>query len=109
MFVSIHMNSGDNSSYHGAQVFYQHNSPDSKKLAEAVQKSIKSFADSSNTREAKDSKNSIFILKDSKIPSVLVECGFLSNKEEEARLQTDSYQNQLAYAIYGGILKYISL
>jgi len=108
MFVSIHMNSGESGAYSGAQVFYQHSSAESRFLAESIQRSIKSVADKSNTREAKDSNNSIFILNDSKIPSVLVECGFISNKEEESKLKTDSYQEKIAFAIYGGILEYIN-
>ena len=77
------MNIGDNSTYRGAQVFYNGDSTESFELAKCIQESIKTFADKSNTREAKNSGNSIYVLNDSKIPAVLVECGFISNPEEE--------------------------
>lgn len=108
LFISIHMNKFEQSKYRGAQVFYPGNCPESKKLAQIIQQSITDFADNSNYREAKDSKNDIFILKDSKIPSVLVECGFLSNPEEEAKLLTQEYQSEIAYAIFGGISRYLA-
>ena len=57
-------------------------------------------------REAK-SISSLFILKNSTIPTTLVEIGFLSNPEEAELLNTEDYQNQVAYAIYEGILSYI--
>lgn len=107
LFISIHMNKFEQSKYKGAQVFYPGNSPESKKLAETIQQSITEFADNTNCREAKDSKNDIFILNDSKIPSVLVECGFLSNPEEEAKLMSQEYQSEIAYAIFGGISRYL--
>ncbi|MBR2405395.1 MAG: N-acetylmuramoyl-L-alanine amidase CwlD, partial [Clostridia bacterium] len=108
LFISIHMNKFEQSKYKGAQVFYPGNSLESKELAQTIQQSITEFADNSNYREAKDSKNDIFILKDSKIPSVLVECGFLSNPEEEAKLLTQEYQSEIAYAIFGGISRYLA-
>lgn len=107
LFISIHMNKFEQSKYKGAQVFYPGNSPESKKLAETIQQSITEFADNTNYREAKDSNNDIFILNDSKIPSVLVECGFLSNPEEEAKLMSQEYQSEIAYAIFGGISRYL--
>ncbi|MBR5506252.1 MAG: N-acetylmuramoyl-L-alanine amidase CwlD [Clostridia bacterium] len=107
LFISIHMNKFEQSKYKGAQVFYPGNSSESKKLAETIQQSITEFADNTNYREAKDSKNDIFILNDSKIPSVLVECGFLSNPEEEAKLMSQEYQSEIAYAIFGGISRYL--
>ncbi len=109
IFISIHMNYFTDPKYTGAQVFYKSACDESKKLAESIQKSIKKSVDKSNTRKAKDSKNSIFILNDSKLPSVLIECGFLSNPDEEKKLIQDSYQNDMAYAILGGILKYIAV
>jgi len=108
LFISIHMNKFEESKYKGAQVFYPGNSLESKELAQTIQQSITEFADNSNYREAKDSKNDIFILNDSKIPSVLVECGFLSNPEEEAKLLTQEYQSEIAYAIFGGISRYLA-
>ncbi len=109
LFISIHMNKFDDSKYKGAQVFYQSKSVESKNLAESVQKFLHNFADESNTREAKNSENSIFVLNDSQIPSILVECGFLSNAEEEAKLKTLSYQKQIAFSIFCGIVNYLNM
>ena len=69
---------------------------------------MRKIADNKNRREAKDSKTSIFVLKDMKMPAVLVECGFLSNDEEKEKLLTDSYTDKIAYSIYCGIFEYIS-
>lgn len=108
MFVSIHMNKFSDKSYSGAQVFYQGKSKESKNLAEIVQKNMRKTVDNSNKREAKDSKNSIFVLNDMKMPSILVECGFLSNEREKQKLLDDSYTDKISYSIYCGILEYIS-
>lgn len=108
MFISIHMNIYSDPKYSGAQVFYKGENAESRMLANSIQNQIKSFVDPANTREAKNSKNEIFILNDSKIPSVLVECGFLSNPGEEKKLLTESYRDEISYAIYSGILKYLS-
>lgn len=108
IFISIHMNIFSDPKVKGAQVFYSGDNANSKTLANLIQESICSVADKSNTRKAKNSKNDIYLLNDSKIPSVLVECGFLSNPEEEKKLLSKSYQDKMAYAIYSGILKYFT-
>ena len=61
--------------------------------------------DGSNHRQAKEN-TSYYILKTTEIPSVIVECGFLSNAEEEKLLNDAGYQEKLAWAIYCGILDY---
>lgn len=106
MFVSIHMNNFFEKKYKGAQVFYNKILDENKILANLIQTEIKNIADKSNTRSPKESKNDIYILKESKIPSVLVECGFISNPEEEKNLLTKAYRDKIAYSIYSGILKY---
>ncbi len=107
IFVSIHMNKFPESKYKGAQVFCAPNSSESKALGEAVQASLIKNADPSNTRKLKDGK-SIYILKDSKIPSILIECGFLSNPEEAELLQNDSYQQKIAWSVFMGITEYLA-
>lgn len=105
IFVSIHMNKFEQQQYHGAQVFYA--GPETAKiLGESLQGELISIADPGNARVAKPADKSIYILKDSKIPAVIVECGFLSNPEEEKKLQTQEYQDKIAWAVYSGILKY---
>ncbi len=105
-FVSIHMNTFSDPQYFGTQVFYAA-SDGSKKLADYIQSEV-CKEDPDNTRVAKDGSKNIFILSETSIPSVVVECGFLSNKKDLQRLKTEEYQNKLAGAIFGGIIKYYS-
>lgn len=104
--VSIHMNKFPQPQYHGAQTFFPKNSPESKKLAECIQKSLRELADPENKREALVKDTEILILKNIKKPTVIVECGFLSNTEEEQKLSTQEYREKLAVAIKEGIKKY---
>ena len=89
----------------GAQVFYHKQSQEGKKLAEEIQKSLKKYVDDENIREVKENTN-YYILKKTELPSALVECGFLSNLEEEKKLNTEEYQQKVAWAIYVGIMNY---
>ncbi|MBQ3615255.1 MAG: N-acetylmuramoyl-L-alanine amidase, partial [Anaerotignum sp.] len=89
----------------GAQVFYHNSSGNGKLLAESVQESLRSRVDGSNHRQAKEN-DSYYILRTTEIPAVIVECGFLSNHEEEKLLNDEGYQEKLAWAIYCGILDY---
>lgn len=106
LFISIHMNKFEDAKYSGAQVFYSENGEDSKKLGELLQASLINNLDNSNTRVAKKNEAGIYILKNAVVAAALVECGFLSNTEEFAKLQNDEYQQQLAEAIYSGIKDY---
>ncbi len=105
-FVSIHMNKFPDSSLTGAQVFYAGKTDESKGLGEKIQSELITIADPKNHRVAKKADKSIFILKDSDVPSVIVECGFLSNAKEEALLNDNTYQEKIAWGIYSGIQKY---
>lgn len=99
LFISIHMNKFEQSQYKGAQVFYSKVNPLSKDLADLTQKTLLAELQDGNKREPKKSGNDIYLLKYTSMPAVLVECGFLSNPEEEALLQTDDYQNRVAKAL----------
>lgn len=105
IFISIHQNAFPKEAAKGAQVFYHKKSEDGKRLAEEIQEALKECVDSENTRQAKENTN-YYILKKTQIPSALVECGFLSNIEEERKLNTQQYQEQIAWAIYVGIMNY---
>jgi len=107
-FISIHLNHFGEPKYYGAQVFYNAYTPESDILANKLQEKLIDIADPSNTRNIKAS-NDIYILKNSKIPSVLVECGFLSNPEEAKKLNSEEYQQKLAWAIYCGIIDYFEM
>lgn len=108
--VSIHLNKFEQTQYFGAQTFFPHNSPESTKLAVSIQKALKEIADPNNTREAlvrgKPNELPIVILRDLKTPTAIVECGFLSNPEEDKKLGSEEYQNKLALAIKEGIVAY---
>lgn len=103
--ISIHQNSYTDKNVKGAQVFYYSQSPKAKVLAEAIQSSIKKVADRKNTRSPK-ANDSYYMLKRTGSPTVIVECGFLSNPDEAERLQTKAYQTKLVEAIYQGICIY---
>ncbi|MDP4118725.1 MAG: N-acetylmuramoyl-L-alanine amidase CwlD [Bacillota bacterium] len=109
IFVSIHMNTFTDAKYKGAQVFYAPEPESSKALAECIQAELKQQVDGSNEREVKDASGNIYVLKDVTVPSVVAECGFLSNSDEEKRLNDDAYQQKLAFAIYCGIIKYFAM
>lgn len=105
LFISIHQNSFPQESVHGAQVFYKKDSESGKALAICIQKRLKEVADMGNTRMPK-ADGSYYVLKNSKIPSVIVECGFLSNDEEHNKLLEEEYREHLAWAIYMGVMDY---
>lgn len=107
MFISIHMNKFSQTKYRGAQVFYTKSSEESRLLGETIQQTIKETLDDGNTRKAKPT-DSIFVLKDNEIPSVLIECGFLSNSDEAKLLRNKDYQRKIAWGIYLGIVEYFS-
>ena len=107
IFLSIHMNKFEETKYSGAQVFYDGNNEESRELAKLVQSYLKKFVDKTNTREAKDVNNSVFIMRNSRTPCVLIECGFLSNKKELEKLKNEKYQKDLSYAIFCAVTEYI--
>lgn len=107
LMVSIHQNSYPEEDVDGAQVFYYSGSENGKLLATMVQESLKSEIDDGNHRVAKANKD-YYLLKRSLRPSIIVECGFLSNPAEAALLSTEEYQEKLAFAIHLGIMEYIN-
>lgn len=100
--VSIHQNSYQDAQIHGAQVFYYSHSEEGKRMAEVMQKALLK-ADEENTRKAK-ANDTYYLLKRTEVPTIIVECGFLSNPEEAAKLVSPKYQKKLAEAIAEGIL-----
>jgi len=104
--VSIHQNSYTGESSKGAQVFYQRTSDYGEQMAKAIQAQLISSLGTWNHRQAK-ANDSYFLLKKTTKPAVIVECGFLSNSEEAAKLCDESYQRQVAWAIAQGTLTYV--
>ena len=107
IFVSIHQNQFTQSQYWGTQIFYGRHNPDSAVLAETLQRTFRELLQNENKREHKKSGKEIYILYNSEIPTVMVECGFLSNPDECKLLCDDGYQNQVAFTVYTGLMKYI--
>ena len=105
MFISIHLNYFTQSKYYGAQTFYPESNKDGKALASCIQDEFKRVVDNRNNRVIKP-RNDLYLLKDCKIPSALIECGFLSNEKEAKLLNDEEYQEKIAWAIYSGIQKY---
>ena len=92
----------------GMQIWYTKNVASSKILADKILNNTKIFLQQDNTRINKESDDSYYILYKASVPSVMVECGFMSNPEEEEKLESDSYQKQLACVIALGINQYIN-
>ena len=109
ILVSIHQNKFENSAYSGAQVFYSVNHADSRALAQAVRNSVVSLLQKDNTRELKPAGSDIYLLDQAAVPAIIVECGFLSNDAERAKLIDSGYQSEMAYAIAMGVLEYINI
>ena len=106
LVVSIHQNSYHEEYVKGAQVFYYATSEKSRNLAEILQDQLREL-EPDNKREAKGN-DSYFLLKKTSKPIVIVECGFLSNREEAAKLSDDVYQEKLAWNIHMGIMKFLN-
>ena len=106
IFVSIHQNKFPDSKYFGTQIFYSKNDAKSQTLACSIKDSVVGLIQPDNTREIKPADKRIFLLEKSEIPAVVVECGFLSNKEEASKLIKDEYQSQMAFCVYCGITDY---
>ena len=105
IFVSVHLNKIPQSQYDGWQTFYNKESQEGARLAKQIQANLNEAIQRENNRVAKTIDN-VYIIKHVEIPTAIVECGFLSNPEEEKLLLDDGYQNKLAWGIYNGIIDY---
>ena len=105
IFVSIHLNKIPQQQYDGWQTFYNAKSAEGQKLAVSIQNNLNDAIQKENNRVAKTIEN-IYIVKHVEIPTTIVECGFLSNPDEEKMLLDNEYQNRLAWGIYNGIVDY---
>lgn len=107
LVVSVHQNSYHDEAISGGQVFYYKTSEKGKKLAEILQKRFDYVLGEKNRRLAKHNE-SYYLLLHVKCPIVIVECGFLSNWEEAALLNTPEYQDRMAWTIHMGIMEYLN-
>ena len=109
IFVSIHQNHYSEGKYSGAQMFYgTNNSADAKSLATILQNNFKENLNPQNTRQIKSADKSLFLFKNAPQPSVLIECGFLSNFNEARLLENEKYQTKIALTIAQSISEYYS-
>lgn len=106
IFISVHMNKFEQEKYRGAQVFYADNNV-SHALADCIRTELVKVSEKSDGRELKKAYDTMYILKSTDNPAVIVECGFLSNPEEEQLLLSKKYQNKIAKAITDGVCAYV--
>lgn len=104
--LCIHQNSYPDASIHGAQVFYQTTVEEAKRAASIVQEELLAI-DSTNKRQIK-ANDTYYMLKNVHVPTIIVECGFLTNAEEAGRLVQEDYQNKLAEAICEGVVRWLN-
>ena len=107
LFVSIHLNKIPQQQYWGWQCFYNSKNENSIKLAKIIQSNLNDSIQKDNKRVAMK-LDTVYIMKHVEIPISIVECGFLSNPDEEQQLLDDEYQNKLAWGIYNGITEFFN-
>ena len=107
VFVSVHMNKFSQSSSAGAQVWHSEH-PEAQELAKSIQTAVKEKLQPQNNRKIKRCDSSMYLLDRSIHPAVLIECGFLSNEAECARLCESDYQKQLSFVLFCAIMEAVS-
>lgn len=105
VLLSIHQNTFPDGRYHGAQIFYA-NIEGSKELAEELQRHIVNTINAGSRRLPQRAKG-VYLMEHVTIPAVLIECGFLSNPEEESLLRNESYQKKLCCVIAATMCDYL--
>lgn len=104
--LSIHQNQFTDPKYNGAQMFYSDANSQNSALAQMLQNQFVAFLQPENKREIKLCGKELFLCYYSKNPTVMAECGFLSNPDEAALLITEDYQQQVAFTLYSGLIQY---
>lgn len=105
--VSIHQNSYPDASVSGPQVFYYADSAEGLSLAECIQERFDYILGEENHRSVK-ANTDYYLLKNVSVPIVIVECGFLSNPDEAVKLESEGYQQSVAWTIQMGIMEYLN-
>ncbi|MBR6506303.1 MAG: N-acetylmuramoyl-L-alanine amidase [Clostridia bacterium] len=107
ILISIHVNRFSSPKYSGAQIFYSSNEPESKRLADHIQSTLKKLQPDNN-RLSKNSGSSIYLLDKFEGTAVLVECGFISNDTERNNLCDTDYQRNFAISVYVAVTEYLN-
>lgn len=103
ILVSIHQNHFENEKEWGTQIWYSANDDKSKELADCILGVINKNLQPDNKRLNKPSDDSYYILYKASVPSIMIECGFMSNREENEKLQSEDYQEDIAFCILSGL------
>jgi N-acetylmuramoyl-L-alanine amidase len=106
MVLSIHMNSFPLKSARGAQVFYKKDSVSGEKLAENIQEV---FIKTLPNAKPEPAVGDYYMLNEFEIPSVIIECGYISNEEEEQLILQEDYKKLVCLSIFAGVLKFLAL
>ena len=106
MVISLHMNKFSTTSRRGAQVFFDEKKENSVLLAKSVQQSLNDMPEC--VKKTSALKGDYYIINSHSYPACIVECGFLSNPDDERLLLTEEYRQKIAYAIFKGAIDYLS-
>lgn len=105
--ISIHQNQFTDPKYSGAQMFYSDSNSSNEALAQTIQNKFVENLQPDNDREIKLCGKELFLCYYSENPTVMVECGFLSNPEEAELLKTEEYQGKVAFTIFSALSEFI--
>ncbi len=106
--ISIHQNQYTDPKYSGGQMFFSDTNKQSKYIAQAIQDKFKEYIQPENEREIKQCGKELFLCYFCENPTVMVECGFLSNPEEAENLKNEEYQNKIAFSIFAAVNEYLA-
>lgn len=106
--LSIHQNQFTDSRYSGAQMFYSDTNSGSEELARILQGKFVEYVQPDNDREIKLCGKELFLCYFSENPTVMAECGFLSNPDEAALLNTEEYRGKIAFTLFAGITQFVN-
>jgi len=109
ILLSIHQNKFMRPKYFGAQVFYGPKNEESERLGKIMHARMINMLNPENTRQSKKCTDSVYLVYNAPMPALLIECGFLSNPEEERLLNTEEYQQKVAFTIFCGTMEYLGL
>ena len=101
--ISIHQNQFTDPKYKGGQMFYSETNSQSKYIAQAIQDKFVEYIQPDNDREIKQCGKELFLCYFCNNPTVMVECGFLSNPEEAENLKNEEYQNKIAFSVFAAV------
>lgn len=107
ILISIHQNKFTDESLTGMQIFYSGNNEHSVTLANFIKDELEKNISQANFRENKKANKEIYLLRNTKVPAIIIECGFISNKEELKKLTSEDYQNKIAQCIFAGIKNFL--